>query len=68
MGKQDPPIPEKYLGLVKLHELTQEEIEEAYKEIYKLRDMYTDTEKKTPEMLWMEKLDALEDYLRKNDY
>jgi DNA topoisomerase-2 len=68
MKKQDPPIPEKYLGLVKLHELTQEEIEEAYKEIYKLRDMYADTEKKTPENLWLEKLVALESFLKKNDF
>ena len=68
MKKQEPPIPEKYLGLVKLHELTQEEIEEAYKEIHKIRDLYMDTEKKTPENLWLDKLNILEDYLRKNDY
>ena len=67
MKKQDPPIPEKYLGLVKLHELTQEEIEEAYKEIYKLRDTYTDTEKATPEKLWLDKLVALESFLKKMD-
>lgn len=68
MTSQVPSIPVKYLGLVKLHELTQEEIEEAYKEIHKYSDMYKETEKKTPSGFWMEKLDALEAFLRKNEF
>lgn len=68
MQKEQPPIPEKYLGLVKLTELTQEEVESAYEEIRKLTELYHVTEKLTPQQLWLDRLNALEAYLKKNKY
>ena len=68
MNAQSPPIPEKYLTSVKLHELTQEDIEAAYAEIAKLTDTFNATEKLTSEQLWLDKLIALETYLRKSKY
>jgi DNA topoisomerase-2 len=68
MAAQKPAIPEKYLTSVKLHELSQEDIEEAYGEITKLTDLFNNTEKLTPEQLWLDRLMALETYLRKNKY
>jgi DNA topoisomerase-2 len=66
MAAHDPAIPEKYLTLVKLHEMTQEEITEAYDEIRKLTELFNTTQKATAEKLWLDKLEALESYLKKN--
>lgn len=68
MAKHSPPIPEHYLTSIKLHELTQEEIEDAYKEITKLNTLYSETEKLTPAGLWLERLETLETFLKKNKY
>jgi DNA topoisomerase-2 len=68
MAAQKPAIPERYLTSVKLHELSQEDIEEAYGEISKLTELFNNTEKLTSEQLWLDRLMALETYLRKNKY
>ena len=41
---------------------------EIYEEIRKLTELYGITEKLTPQQLWLDKLNALETYLRKNKY
>jgi DNA topoisomerase-2 len=68
MAAMKPAIPEKYLNSVKIHELTKEDIEEMTQKRTKLYDLYATTEKLTSEQLWIEKLDALETYLRKNHF
>ena len=68
MNKQEPPIPEKYLSLVKLYECTAEEVKASYDEITKYQTQYIETEKLTPSELWLEKLNALETYLKKNKF
>jgi DNA gyrase/topoisomerase IV subunit A len=68
MAAMKPAIPEKYLNSVKVHELTKEDIEEMTQKRTKLYDLYATTEKLTSEKLWIDKLDALEAYLRKNGF
>jgi hypothetical protein len=63
-----PSIPEKYLNSVKVHELTKEDIEEMTQKRTKLYDLYATTEKISAEKLWMDKLDALETYLKKHGF
>lgn len=65
MSKQSPPIPEKYLDLVKSSEYSKEKLDKKQEEITKLYDDFKRTEQIKPEDLWMERLDALEAYLRK---
>jgi DNA topoisomerase-2 len=68
MAAMKPSIPEKYLNSVKIHELTKEDIEEMTQKRTKLYDLYATTEKLTSEKLWLDKLDALESYLRKHGF
>jgi DNA gyrase/topoisomerase IV subunit A len=68
MAAMKPAIPEKYLNSVKVHELTKEDIEEMTQKRTKLYDLYATTEKISAEKLWMDKLDALESYLKKHGF
>jgi DNA topoisomerase-2 len=68
MAAMKPAIPEKYLNNVKVHELTKEDIEAMTEKRAKLYDNYAATEKLTSEKLWLEKLDALETYLKKHGF
>ncbi len=68
MLKQSPPIPEKYLTSVKLHECTAEEVKQAHDEILKLRKEHEETLRLKPEDIWLARLTKLESYLRKNGW
>lgn len=68
MQAQNPPIPEKYLNLVKASEFTTEEVKSNYDEVNKLHQEFNDTTKLKAEDLWLERLNSLEEYLRKNKF
>lgn len=68
MASQVPPIPEKYFDSVKLRECTLEKIQNSNEEITKLQKLYEDTVKLLPEQMWLEKLENLEEYLKKNKW
>ena len=68
MGKQKPAIPERYLKMVRAEEFTNEEIEDSKKEIAKLKALHEATLKLEPETLWLDKLTALETYLKKEHF
>ena len=67
MKAYTPSIPDKYLDLVKISELTEEEVQKSYDEHKKLEELYKKTSLLTAQQLWLEKLDALEAYLKKNE-
>ncbi len=67
MKAYSPSIPEKYLDLVKISELTEEEVQKSYEEHSKLEELYKKTMLLTAQQLWIEKLTALEEYLKKNE-
>lgn len=68
MANQKPPIPEKYLKIVKAEEFSNDEVDDARKEFMRMRNLYDETLKLKPENLWFDKLVALENYLRKEKY
>jgi DNA topoisomerase-2 len=68
MAKQSPPIPERYLDLVKSSEYTNERLAKKNEEITKLHDEFNKTSKISPEDIWLERLTKLETYLRKNGF
>jgi DNA topoisomerase-2 len=68
MKAYEPSIPEKYLSDVRAHEFTDEELTQSYVDYNKLKDLYETTTLLTPQKLWLEKLDSLEAYLKRNKY
>jgi DNA topoisomerase-2 len=68
MSKLTPAVPEKYLNLVKASEFTNEELTSNNEEIMKLHNDFNSTAQLKAEDLWLEKLQKLEDFLRKSKY
>ena len=68
MAKQSPPIPERYLDLVKSSEYTNERLEKKQDEINKLHKDFEETSKIHPEDIWFDNLTKLETHLRKIKY
>jgi hypothetical protein len=68
MAKLTPAVPEKYLALVKASEFTNEELVSNNDEITKLHNDYNSTAQLKPEDLWLDKLQKLEEFLRKSKY
>lgn len=68
MSNHNPPIPEKYLKLVRAEEFSMDEIMHARKEFEDMQKLYQETMLLKPENLWYDKLVALETYLRKEKY
>jgi hypothetical protein len=67
MKAYTPSIPERYLNEVKISELTEEELQKSYDEHSKLDELFKKTATLTAQQLWLEKLDSLEAYLKKNE-
>jgi DNA topoisomerase-2 len=68
MKAYNPSIPEKYLTDVRAHEFTDEELTQSYVDYNKLKELFETTSLLTPQKLWLEKLDALENYLKKHKF
>ena len=67
MKTHSPPIPGKYLDLVKISELTEEDVEKANENYKKLDELFKKTSLLTSQELWLEKLNALEEYIKKHE-
>jgi thiol-disulfide isomerase/thioredoxin len=67
MKAYTPSIPDKYLDLVKISELTEEEVQKSYEEHKKLEELFKKTSELTAQQLWLEKLESLEAYIKKHE-
>jgi DNA topoisomerase-2 len=67
MKAYTPSIPDKYLDLVKIAELTEEEVQKSYEEHKKLEELFKKTSEFTAQQLWLEKLESLEAYIKKHE-
>lgn len=57
-----------YLLGMNLYSLTREKIEELEKQLLEKKELYSNLKKKTPEQLWLDELDELQDFLVKIKY